>query len=1045
MHTNITSKQTASTSKSARIGPGFEPIEGYVLEERLGQGGFGEVWRAIAPGGLKKAVKFVYGKHGERHAAQELKSLERIRGIQHPFILTLERFEFIDGQLVVVTELAEGSLEELYLQHRKRGSCGIPRDALLGYLHDAADALDYLHQHYKLQHLDIKPGNLLLVGGRVKVADFGLLKDLGEMDCSIVGGLTPIYAPPEVFDGRPSLHSDQYSLAVMYQELLTGTRPFSGRTIAQLATQHVHSAPNLAPLPASDRPTVARALEKTPERRFDSCVAFVEKLANPHGSATGVVSEDRSEPAPRREIEDLPQVEDVLQRSESVHSTHALVVALGGTGGDVLNQIRGRIFAQGASSPLTLHSVLIDTELAKTQTVMMIDPTEQVHRTHVLAARLKSPQQYRTTGTERLASLSRRWIYNVPRNGQTGGMRPLGRLALLDHSQELVRVLSDAVKELKDSTGGGEPAKVYIAASLTGGTGSGMYFDVAYLLRHTLDEFALEDTAIVSLLTTTRFQGDPAKPIALHSTKSAFNELRFFLQPGNSYPGDAGVGWPMVPAARTPLHDAYLIAPKDRATESRTVDMAAEYLWMDATLENDALEKGRQLRTPSDKMTSVRTVGAIRIGQAADQQSVQLIRHNTKSLLLAWLGNPKFSQPSASEFCKRIIRRCYLDVDALRVITEQWLVADGPRQVGSNHETQPTESDYSNVIAEQSLQQLHREIRNHLQDRRLDLSSTLLAIHGLLKHCGNLRHQLSESMGQDWPSQTAGNDSESEHRDELRHREKAEISESVAQIGDQAMAGIEQALRTLIEVFSDASARVAQAIKLVDNELGSDRNPWQDLSATVVAKRDRLLSQLHERCATSHLFRLIDAPHSVQIESWLLELGEESGDVSRLYLGDSIAETSGDRLSATPNRENQTTRSMVSAVEDSVADSGSVGETNRLSGLSDTQAWNAGQVPTVLTIEEAVEAVRPALLECGGKQRLYLICRSQAELDRYRAQLPDGIRSAICGIVSAVDAPVLIHEGQQIDLRCVLGWLDSLTGDDGKISQRLATRCDIDW
>src|SRR6056297_405050 len=267
---------------SVKITAGYEPITGYTLEEKIGQGGFGEVWRADAPGGLKKAVKFVFGATDAHRGSRELKSLERIKGVHHPFLLTLERFGIVDDQLVIVTELADGSLEDIYDRHRERGSCGIPRKALLAYLHDAADALDYLHSSYQLQHLDVKPGNLLMVGGHVKVGDFGLLKDLREVDHSVVGGLTPIYAPPEVFDGRPSMNSDQYSLAVMYQELLTGTRPFSGRTIAQLATQHVHSAPNLEPLPPSDRPIVARALEKDPQRRHESCKALIEALRNPH-------------------------------------------------------------------------------------------------------------------------------------------------------------------------------------------------------------------------------------------------------------------------------------------------------------------------------------------------------------------------------------------------------------------------------------------------------------------------------------------------------------------------------------------------------------------------------------------------------------------------------------------------------------------------------------------------------------------------------------------------------------------------------------------
>ena len=265
-------------NKSMNPERSMEPIPGYRLYERVGAGGYGEVWSAEAPGELVKAVKFVYGYLNEERASRELKALNRIKGVRHPFILSLERIEIVDGHLIIVTELADCSLKDRFEVCHQTGQAGIPRDELLSHLRDAADALDYMNEHHGLQHLDVKPENLLLVGGRIKVADFGLVKDMEETSASMMGGLTPIYAPPEVFDGRPSRRSDQYSLAIVYQEMLTGVLPFPGKTAAQLAAQHLSAQPRLNNLSPEDREVIAKALAKNPDDRFANCRELVDTL-----------------------------------------------------------------------------------------------------------------------------------------------------------------------------------------------------------------------------------------------------------------------------------------------------------------------------------------------------------------------------------------------------------------------------------------------------------------------------------------------------------------------------------------------------------------------------------------------------------------------------------------------------------------------------------------------------------------------------------------------------------------------------------------------
>src|SRR5881396_3887482 len=268
---------------TVRIESQAEPIPGYRLIERLGGGGFGEVWKAEAPGGMHKAIKFVFGDLGAastdtHRAEQELKALSRVKTVRHPYILTLERYDIIDGQLMIVMELADRNLWDRFKECRAQGLPGIPRDELISYMEETAEALDLMNSEYQLQHLDIKPQNLFLVFDHVKVADFGLVKDLEGMAATVTGGVTPVYAAPETFDGYISRFCDQYSLAIVYQELLTGQRPFSGNNVRQLIMQHLSAEPNTSALPLSDQPIIARALSKMPDRRFPTCRDMVALL-----------------------------------------------------------------------------------------------------------------------------------------------------------------------------------------------------------------------------------------------------------------------------------------------------------------------------------------------------------------------------------------------------------------------------------------------------------------------------------------------------------------------------------------------------------------------------------------------------------------------------------------------------------------------------------------------------------------------------------------------------------------------------------------------
>ena len=272
-----------------------EPIPGYRLIDAAGQR---RLRRSLDVRGARRtssrpssssAAKATTSIRTTPGAEQELRALQHIKALRHPFLLSMDRVEFVDGELVIVMELADRSLHDLLDEYRAAGRPGRPRAELLGYFAEAAEVLDLLNQEHGLQHLDIKPRNLFLVGRHIKVADFGLVNSLAEMNGSaanavLMGGVTPVYAAPESFLGKITLFSDQYSLAITYHELLVGRAAVRwARTSASWRLQHMQAEPDLSRLPEADRPVVAASVGKRSARPFSFLFRFYRGVKDERG------------------------------------------------------------------------------------------------------------------------------------------------------------------------------------------------------------------------------------------------------------------------------------------------------------------------------------------------------------------------------------------------------------------------------------------------------------------------------------------------------------------------------------------------------------------------------------------------------------------------------------------------------------------------------------------------------------------------------------------------------------------------------------------
>ena len=267
----------------------MEKIGRYTILGELGRGGFGIVYKAQDPK-INRVVaiktiptqelrSFAGGKELYERFSREAQSAG---SLSHPNIVTV--FELAEDEAVtyIVMEFVPGrSLRDLMTD-----AAPIPVERKLSLIRQMAEALDFAHEN-GIIHRDVKPANILVTdAGVAKIADFGVAKIVSQQTMSATGAAigTPSYMSPEQImakgvDGR----SDQFSLAVIAYELLTGKQPFDGDSLPALIHQILSIEP---PDPATvceevERPgsgVLLRGLAKQSDQRFPTCVAFSDAL-----------------------------------------------------------------------------------------------------------------------------------------------------------------------------------------------------------------------------------------------------------------------------------------------------------------------------------------------------------------------------------------------------------------------------------------------------------------------------------------------------------------------------------------------------------------------------------------------------------------------------------------------------------------------------------------------------------------------------------------------------------------------------------------------
>jgi serine/threonine protein kinase len=267
----------------------MDRIGRYKIVRELGRGAMGVVYHAIDPNiGRPVAIKTIQLGVGRKPEEQErlrerLFREARSAGIlSHPGIVTIYDVEHQGEIAYIAMEYVDGPT----LDHVLSEQPSIPPPKLFSVLAQTAVALDYAHQK-GIVHRDIKPANIMIAAdGTSKITDFGIAKVTASDQLTMTGAIvgTPHYMSPEQVQGQAvDGRSDQFSLAVIAYEALTGEKPYTGEhlttVVYKIVTEEPPAPHRLNPSLSGPIDTVLRkSLAKKPDARYRTCQEFIDAL-----------------------------------------------------------------------------------------------------------------------------------------------------------------------------------------------------------------------------------------------------------------------------------------------------------------------------------------------------------------------------------------------------------------------------------------------------------------------------------------------------------------------------------------------------------------------------------------------------------------------------------------------------------------------------------------------------------------------------------------------------------------------------------------------
>lgn len=251
------------------------------LQRLLGHGTLGAVYLAQQSRPHRQVAVKVFVRAAALEPALLSEFLARFQhavdaaaALEHPHILAIHQYGEHNKLAYMVMPYIQGGTLRGVLER----DGALPLSIAADYLEQLAAALDYAHGK-SIIHRDIKPGNILITGdGRLLLADFGLTSVVSEGKMAQVrlaaAGMLDYMAPEQVMGKKIDARADLYSLGVVLYHMVTGTAPFKGDTLMQVAVQHLQAAPPpprslRADLPPAAEQVILRAMARKPADRFE--------------------------------------------------------------------------------------------------------------------------------------------------------------------------------------------------------------------------------------------------------------------------------------------------------------------------------------------------------------------------------------------------------------------------------------------------------------------------------------------------------------------------------------------------------------------------------------------------------------------------------------------------------------------------------------------------------------------------------------------------------------------------------------------------------